>query len=222
MTKQMKSEFGKLRGCGVAVFGALLMIGQSLQAGEKLKALIVDGQNNHEVWPKSTLMMKHYLEGSGLFEVDVARTHYLWKAEREAAFLPLANAGVSELLKEPKADPAFKPDFSKYAVIVSNFGWKAADWPEETRRAFEKYMAEGGGLAEAGGRGDVEAGGQQVAGVQADADVLAEVSQVRAATQGAEEFRHRRPPGHPPAALGPPRGAAAAPSADRMAPGRGS
>ena len=147
MTKQMKSALGMLRGCGIAVFGASVIIGQSLQAGEKLKALIVDGQNNHEVWPKSTLMMKHYLESSGLFDVEVARTHYLWKAEREAAFLPLANAGVSELLKEPKADPAFKPDFSKYAVIVSNFGWKAADWPEETRRAFEKYMAEGGGLA---------------------------------------------------------------------------
>ena len=59
-------------------------------AAERMKALIVDGQNNHEVWPKSTIMMKHYLEESGLFEVEVARTHYLWKSEREAAFLPLA------------------------------------------------------------------------------------------------------------------------------------
>jgi type 1 glutamine amidotransferase len=117
-------------------------------AAEKMRALIVDGQNNHEVWPKSTIMMKHYLEGTGLFEVEVARTRFLWKAEREAAFLPLAGLGSAfELLKEPKPDPAFKPDFKKYALVVSNFGWKAADWPEETRRDFERYMAEGGGLA---------------------------------------------------------------------------
>lgn len=34
----------------------------SLSADAKLKVLIVDGQNNHEVWPKSTIMMKQYLE----------------------------------------------------------------------------------------------------------------------------------------------------------------
>jgi len=147
MTVHAVQTAGHLRGCGIAVLGGLLLWGHGAQAGEKLKALIVDGQNNHEVWPKSTIMMKHYLEGTGLFEVEVARTRYLWKAEREAAFLPLARAGVSELLKEPKPDPAFKPDFKRYAVVISNFGWKAADWPEETRRALERYMAEGGGLA---------------------------------------------------------------------------
>jgi len=54
-----------------------------LSAAEKLKALIVDGQNNHEVWPKSTIMMKQYLEETGLFEVEIGRTHYIWKSERE-------------------------------------------------------------------------------------------------------------------------------------------
>ena len=136
-----------LRCYGSAVFVALLFWGQNVQAAEKIKVLIVDGQNNHEVWPKSTIMMKHDLESTGLFEVEVARTRYLWKWEREAAYLPLAGVGECEGLKEPKPDPAFKPDFKKYAVVVSNFGWKAADWPEETRRAFEAYMAEGGGLA---------------------------------------------------------------------------
>lgn len=132
---------------GFAALGILLALSQGLHAAEKLKALIVDGQNNHVVWPKSTLMMKQYLEETELFEVDVARTRYIWKWEREAAFLPLAKVGESERLKEPKADPGFKPDFAKYDVVVSNFGWQAADWPEETRRAFEHYMANGGGLA---------------------------------------------------------------------------
>ncbi len=125
---------------------ALLAFAPSLQAAEKLKALIVDGQNNHEVWPKSTIMMKQYLEATGLFEVEVARTDNIWKSEREAAYLPLAKAGVSETVKNPRPDPGFKPDFAKYAVIISNFGWKAADWPEETQRAFEKYVAGGGGF----------------------------------------------------------------------------
>ncbi len=75
----------------------------ALQAAEKLKALIVDGQNNHQVWPKSTVMMKQYLEDTGLFEVDVARTKFIWSAEREAA-----------------------------------------NWQEETQKAFEKYVAVGG------------------------------------------------------------------------------
>lgn len=62
----------------------------------------MDGQNAfHPVWPKSTVMMKQYLEATGLFEVDVARTKFIWNAEREAAFLPLAGAGESEMTKEP-------------------------------------------------------------------------------------------------------------------------
>ncbi|MFC7337185.1 ThuA domain-containing protein [Haloferula chungangensis] len=116
------------------------------QAAEKLKALIVDGQNNHEVWPKSTIMMKRYLEETGLFEVDVERTKFLWKAGREKDFLPLAGAGEGEDKKKPQADPDFSPEFDKYDVVVSNFGYNAADWPEETRRNLEKFMKEGGGL----------------------------------------------------------------------------
>jgi type 1 glutamine amidotransferase len=130
----------------LALLAVWLFSGNPLHAAGKLKALIVDGQNNHAVWPKSTVMMKQNLEDSGLFEVDVARTRYLWKAEREVAFLSMAKAGEAEMLKEPKADPDFKPDFSKYAVVISNFGWKAADWPEATRRALEQYVANGGGF----------------------------------------------------------------------------
>ncbi len=89
---------------------------------EKISALIVDGQNNHGIWPKTTKMMKHYLEESGRFQVAVATTN-------------------------PKGtDPDFKPDFSKYSVVISNFGYGAAPWPDETKRAFVEYMKDGGGL----------------------------------------------------------------------------
>lgn len=117
-----------------------------LTAAEKMKALIVDGQNNHEVWPKSTIMMKQYLEESELFEVDIARTKFIWKYEREEDWLKYAGEGDWKGLKKPKADPSFNPDFTKYDVVISNFGWNAAGWPEATKRSFEKYMSEGGGL----------------------------------------------------------------------------
>lgn len=86
----------------------------------KLAALIVDGQNNHGVWPKTTKMMKRYLEESGRFTVEVATT------------------------KSQGSDPDFKPDFSKYKVVISNYN--GAAWPAETRAAFIDFVKNGGGF----------------------------------------------------------------------------
>ena len=41
------------------------LLALTANAETRLKALILDGQNNHDVWPKSTVMMKQYLEESG-------------------------------------------------------------------------------------------------------------------------------------------------------------
>lgn len=128
------------------ILAASLVLALPAAAAEKLKALIVDGQNNHAVWPKSTIMMKQYLEDSGLFEVEVARTRFISNFKREKDWLPLAGVGESEGTEKPVPDPDFSPDFSKYAIVVSNFGYGAADWPEATRRNFETYMKNGGGL----------------------------------------------------------------------------
>ena len=114
-----------------------------------LRALIIDGQSNgaHKVWPKSTIMMRQYLEETGLFEVDIARTKYLTYSTEEAEWLPLAGVGEGEDTgKKAQTDPDFKPDFSKYDVVISNFGGAAAPWPEETQAAFEAYMRNGGGF----------------------------------------------------------------------------
>ncbi len=130
----------------------LIMVGlvaltfSTVADAEKLKVLIIDGQNNHAVWPKSTIMMKQYLEETGLFEVEVDRTRFTWKAGREKAFLPLAGVGETEDTKNPTTDPDFAPSFKKFDVVISNFGWKAADWPEATQNALEEYMMAGGGF----------------------------------------------------------------------------
>ena len=128
--------------CAISVVSAI-----HSPAADKLKALIVDGQNNHKVWPKSTIMMRQYLRDSGLFEaVDIARTRFTWRGEDEAKFLPLAGVGESEAQEKPKTDPEFAPDFAKYDIVIGNFGWGAANWPPATRAAFEKFVAGGGGF----------------------------------------------------------------------------
>lgn len=129
------------------IAGSLWIGANSTQAAEKLKALIIDGQNNHTAWPKSTIIMRGYLQETGLYDaVDIARTKFTWKGDQEAKFLPLAGVGETEDLKKPKTDPDFKPDFAKYDVVISNFGYNAAPWPKETQEAFEKYVRNGGGF----------------------------------------------------------------------------
>ena len=87
----------------------------------QMRALIIDGQNNHTAWPQTTPMMKGYLEETGLFEVDIATT-------------PPAGEDMS----------GFRPDFSKYDVVVSNYN--GDPWPEPTQQAFVEYVRGGGGF----------------------------------------------------------------------------
>jgi len=79
----------------------LMLAGLQIQAAEPLQALIIEGQNNHGVWPKTTKMMKRYLVETKLFQVDVATT---------------AKKGT---------DPSFSPKFSKYSVVISNYNGAA-------------------------------------------------------------------------------------------------
>ncbi len=106
------------RAIALSIFSVLMFAATA--SAEHLKALIIDGQNNHPVWPTSTKMMKKYLEETGLFTVDVATT-------------------------APKGtDEKFKPDFQKYAVVISNYNGDA--WPAETKMAFVDYVKNGGGF----------------------------------------------------------------------------
>ena len=112
---------------------------------QKIKVLIIDGQNNHVVWPKSTIMMKQYLEETGMFQVDISRTQFLNKSEKFKEWLVLAGAPAGVEGKS-KTDPNFSPDFSKYDVVISNFGWQAAPWSDKTQTEFESYVKNGGGF----------------------------------------------------------------------------
>ena len=115
-------------------------------AQDTINVLIVDGQNNHEQWPKITYLLKEAMEDTDLFAVDVARSAYTWNGDEYLAEFAVEGVGKTTALEEPKADPNFSPDFSAYDVVVSNFGWNAAPWPAKTQKNFEEYMQNGGGL----------------------------------------------------------------------------
>jgi type 1 glutamine amidotransferase len=107
-----------LRNCVLAL--SVLLSSTCFAADPALKALIIEGQNNHRNWPTTTKMMRSYLEETKLFTVDVVTT---------------APQGT---------DPNFQPDFKQYHVVVSNYN--GAPWPEATQQAFANYVSGGGGF----------------------------------------------------------------------------
>ncbi|MGV3755862.1 MAG: ThuA domain-containing protein [Verrucomicrobiota bacterium] len=92
----------------------------SATAAAPIKVLIVDGQNNHD-WKGTTPWLKKLLEDTGKFTVETATT-------------PPAKGDMTQ----------FKPDFSKYDVVVSNYN--GDPWSDATKAAFETFMKNGGGF----------------------------------------------------------------------------
>lgn len=85
-----------------------------------LRALIIDGQNNHD-YKATTPHLKKVLEETGLFTVDIATT-------------PGKGGDMS----------TFKPVFQNYRVIISNYNGQP--WSKETQDAFVAYVRGGGGF----------------------------------------------------------------------------
>ena len=101
-------------------FSAMLLMAASLVHAQPIRALIIDGQNNHD-WQATTPVLKRQLEETRRFRVDVITT-------------PPKGSDLS----------AFRPDFSGYDVVVSNYNGEA--WPSEVNAAFEKFVRQGGGF----------------------------------------------------------------------------
>ncbi len=115
------TNFVKIYWLSGLALGALLSLGiQPAAAADKLKALIVDGQNNHN-WRATTPILQAALESSGRFTVDVATS-------------PRQGQSMED----------FKPEFSKYSVIILNYNGDA--WSAATMTAFENYVKNGGGV----------------------------------------------------------------------------
>jgi type 1 glutamine amidotransferase len=97
-----------------------LAIASFASGADKIKVLLIDGQNNHK-WQETTPVLKQMLENTGIFAVDVATT-------------PAAAGNLA----------GFQPRFAGYEAVISNYNGEP--WPRETNVAFEQYVRQGGGF----------------------------------------------------------------------------
>ena len=124
----------------------LLLLASTIFAQKTIKTLIVDGQNNHNQWAKISFMMKKYLEETGKFSVDVQRSYYTWNGGEYIQQYPIPGLRKTVELPKSRPDSSYIIDFSKYDLVICNFGWNAAPWPDATQANFDAFMKKGGGL----------------------------------------------------------------------------
>lgn len=103
----------------------LLFCSGSVFAAPAIRVMLLDGESGgpYHKWQLVTPVLKKQLEETGLFQVDVVTA-------------PPAGGDYSQ----------FKPDFSRYQVIVMNYDAPEDRWPVELRAAFEQFVKNGGGL----------------------------------------------------------------------------
>jgi hypothetical protein len=102
--------------------GALLTGPHASRAAAPIRVMLLDGDSAPaHPWLPITQVLKKELDQAGIFQTDIVTA-------------PKADGDFSN----------FKPDFSKYQVIVLNYD--AQDWPESIRTPFEAFVRNGGGL----------------------------------------------------------------------------
>ena len=86
-----------------------------------------------------------------LLDGEQAGAYHNWQETSPYLMKMLADAGIFQV-DRVTAPPAggdfsnFKPDWSKYQVVVSNYDAPDARWSAELKASFEDYMKNGGGL----------------------------------------------------------------------------
>jgi type 1 glutamine amidotransferase len=106
----------------LVVLFALTATGQN-----RIRVMLLDGQNNHN-WQSTTPVLKKILDETGLFDTTIV---------------------TAPEISSP-AFASFKPDFSRYRVVVMNYNngidGKAPEWGEELKASFELFVSNGGGV----------------------------------------------------------------------------
>jgi type 1 glutamine amidotransferase len=108
---------------GIALVTFSVFVTVAAPAAPPIMAMILDGQSGgtYHAWQQVTPVLKKQLEDTGLFHVDVVTS-------------PVSTGDFSN----------FKPDFTKYQVVISNYD--APDWPADLKASFERYVTNGGGF----------------------------------------------------------------------------
>lgn len=116
----MKKVFGAGWLMATVLAGVLPLV-----AAPPIRAMLLDGEQGgpYHAWQETTPYLKKMLDEAKIFQVDVVTA-------------PPAGADFTK----------FKPEFSKYKVIVSNYDVPDERWPVELKESFEQYMKNGGGL----------------------------------------------------------------------------
>jgi type 1 glutamine amidotransferase len=113
-------RFWSLAALGLAV---LALGGGSAVAADKVRVVIIDGQNNHN-WRATTPILKKILESGNRFTVDVS-----------------SNLKPGDKPGEVAETVPFPPDLAKYDVLLSNYN--GAPWPKEFEKALDDRLKEG-------------------------------------------------------------------------------
>ncbi len=125
----------------------------SVCAADKIKVLLIDGENNHN-WRGTTPELKAILENAGIFSVDVSTTPQGPVApklaknatpEQKAEHVKLMEAYKAEEKKfQESTKGTWHPKFSDYGVVVSNYNGR--EWPDEVKKDFVAFVKNGGGF----------------------------------------------------------------------------
>ncbi len=107
------------------VLGVILCSAIPGGAAGRIPVMLLDGEQAgpFHAWQETSPYLKRMLDETGLFQVDVVTA-------------PPAGGDFSD----------FKPEFSRYGVVVSNYDAPDERWSEELKASFELYMKNGGGL----------------------------------------------------------------------------
>jgi len=105
--------------CFILLF--FFLYGSTTVAHQKIKTLVVTGQDGNHWWKGSTDAIQQILENSERFQVDLAIT-------------PALGQDIS----------LFRPSFKNYDLVIVNYG--GTTWPRNTQQDMEEYMDNGGAL----------------------------------------------------------------------------
>lgn len=104
-----------------AIFFAVL----TPRAAAPIPVMILDGESagSYHDWQRVTPVLKTILDETELFSTTVVTA-------------PPASGGFN----------SFRPDFTKYQVVVMNYDAPDERWPPSLKASFEQYVKSGGGL----------------------------------------------------------------------------
>jgi hypothetical protein len=109
----------------IALATFALVAAVSSPAAAPIRVMILDGESGgpYHKWQLVTPVLKKELDETALFQVEVVTA-------------PPAGSNFN----------TFKPDFTKYQVVVLNYDAPDDRWPAELKASFEQYVKNGGGL----------------------------------------------------------------------------